>query len=60
MPSIERIVPILRQQGQPVPGLIQLGSWIDACLLVAGVAFTYAVPTRRKYYQRYVFGNASH
>lgn len=45
MPSIERIVPILRQQGQPVPGLIQLGAWIDACLLLAGVPFTYTPPT---------------
>lgn len=44
MPSIERIVPILRQQGQPVPGLVQLASWIDACLLVAGAAFPYTMP----------------
>lgn len=44
MPSIERIVPILRHQGQPVPNLVQLASWIDSCLLVAGVAFSYALP----------------
>lgn len=43
--TIKRIVPVTRNQGVPVPGLTQLGQWIDSLVLVAGVAQAYTLPT---------------
>jgi hypothetical protein len=43
--QINAIVPITRNQGQPVPGLFQYGSWVDALVLVANVAQNYVLPT---------------
>jgi len=42
--SITRIVPITRNQGVQVPGLVQFANWIDSLILAAGVAQTYALP----------------
>lgn len=42
--SVRRLVPVLRNQGQPVPNLIQLSQWIDSLILAASVAKSYAIP----------------
>jgi hypothetical protein len=42
--SVRRLVPVLRNQGQPVPNLIQLSEWIDSLILAASTAKNYAMP----------------
>jgi hypothetical protein len=34
--SIKRILPVVRNQGVPIAGLVQFGQWIDAIALAAG------------------------
>lgn len=43
--SIKRIVPIARNQGVPIAGLVQLAKWTDAIALLAGAAALYTLPT---------------
>jgi hypothetical protein len=43
--SIKRILPVVRNQGVPIAGLVQFGQWIDAIALAAGAASAYTLPT---------------
>jgi hypothetical protein len=43
--SVKRIVPVTRNQGVAVPGLVQVGMWCDALVLVAATPQTYALPS---------------
>jgi hypothetical protein len=43
--TIKRLVPVTRNQGVPVQGMIQAGMWIDSLVLAAGVAQAYTLPT---------------
>jgi hypothetical protein len=43
--TVKRIVPVTRNQGVAVPGLVQCGMWVDALVLVAATAQTYTFPT---------------
>lgn len=42
--TIKRLVPVTRNQGAPIAGLVQAGMWVDAVVLVAGVAQSYTIP----------------
>jgi hypothetical protein len=43
--SIRRMVPVTRNQGVQVPGLLPIAQWIDALVLVANAAQSYTLPT---------------
>jgi len=44
-PVISRLVPIPRNQGIQIPGVLNTATWIDARVLAAGVAESYTLPT---------------
>ncbi|SRR6266851_7902113 len=43
--SIRRIEPVARGPGIQVPGLLPIGEWIDALVLVANTPQSYTLPT---------------
>jgi hypothetical protein len=45
MPIIDRLRPVVRQQGTQIPNLIPTSRWIDSRALAAGVSEPYAIPT---------------
>lgn len=49
--SVKRIVPITRNQGVAVPGLVQCGMWVDDLVLVAATAQTYTFPANSSIYR---------
>src|SRR5215467_13516410 len=42
-PTINRMVPVTRNQGVQVPGLVPIATWIDCLVLVAGAAQSYTL-----------------
>ena len=43
-PIITRVVPITRNNGVQVPGLVNAPTWVDSLVLVGGVAGSYTPP----------------
>lgn len=43
--TIRRLVPVPRNQGIQIPGLLPISQWIDALALAAAVAQSYTLPT---------------
>lgn len=44
-PVVGRLVPVSRQQGEPVPAALPVATWVDSRILAANVAETYTLPT---------------
>lgn len=44
-PFISPMVPVPRNQGIQVPGLLPMANWVDCIVLTAGVAGSYTLPT---------------
>ncbi len=43
--SINRLVPLPRNQGIQIPGIVNAANWVDAVVLAANTAETYTLPT---------------
>lgn len=45
MPTVDRIVPLPRNQGVQIPGVVNAANWCDAVVLAANTAESYTLPT---------------